>query len=136
MRKRALRSLSLSYPKKDWRAGPNQSLAGRAPSILLFVWHRLQNIICWCHTLRRIGGAPTRQSFFGYGNDKDFKACFLLTQLICDKHVHYTMRKLKISRKCKIICCIFLTFLFISKHSTKSSFYTIKKGLESVNIHF
>ena len=36
-RKQTLRSLSFSYPKKDWQDG--------APPILLLVWHRLQNII-------------------------------------------------------------------------------------------
>ena len=65
-RKCALRSLSLSY--------------------------RLQNTICEgsrvqfysrCHTKRRIGGAPARQSFFVYDNDKDFKVCFLVTRLVC-----------------------------------------------------
>ena len=77
-RKQTLRSLS-SHPEKDWRAGALQ--------ILLWVWHRLQNIIyehsrvifySRCHIQRRIGGAPARQSFFGYDNDKDLKVCFLV----------------------------------------------------------
>ena len=57
----------------------------------IWVWHRLQNIIyegsrvifySRCRTQRRIGGAPARQSFFGYDNDKDFKVCFLVTHVI------------------------------------------------------
>ncbi len=78
------RSLSLSYLKKDWWAG--------APPILLWVWHRLQNIIyegsrvifySRCHTQRRIGGAQARQFFFGNYDDKDLKGHFLVTQLMC-----------------------------------------------------
>ena len=52
--KPTLRSFSLSYQKKDWRAGAHQSFFCRA-----------------------------RQSFFWYDNDKDLKVHFLVTQVIC-----------------------------------------------------
>ena len=44
-RKCTLRSLPLSYQKKDWHAGPRQFYIWCLP-ILLLVWHQLQNIIC------------------------------------------------------------------------------------------
>ncbi len=77
-RKQTLRSLSLSYPQKDWPAG--------ALPRFLWVRHRLQNIIyevgrvifySQCHT-----HSPARQSFFGYDNDKDLKVCFLVMRII------------------------------------------------------
>ncbi len=64
---------------------PKEKLVGGAPPILLLVWHRLQNIIyessrvhfhCRCHT---------RQSLFGYDNDKDLKGWFPMTRLMCGK---------------------------------------------------
>ncbi len=74
-RKQTVKSLSLSYAKKDWRAG--------APPILLWVWHRLQNIIyegrrvmfySRCHTQRRIGGAT--ESIFGMPTTKTLRSAF------------------------------------------------------------
>ena len=62
MRKQTLRSLLLLHAKKNWGTG--------APPILLWLWHRLQNIIyedsrvifCRrCHTQRRIDGVWQRQ---------------------------------------------------------------------------
>ncbi len=77
-RKQTLKSLSLSYPIQ---------MAG-APPILLWVWHRLQNIIyevsrvifySRCHTQRRIGGP---QPFvLGMTMTLDLKVCFLVTRI-------------------------------------------------------
>ncbi len=69
-----------------------------APPFLLWAWHRLQNIsyegsrvifYSRCHTQRRIGGAPARQSFFGNDNDKDLKVCFPVMCVICFLHLSY-----------------------------------------------
>ncbi len=70
---------------------PKEGLAGGAPPILLWIWHRLQNKIYegsrvifysrW-NTQRRIGGALACQFFFGYDNDKDLKVCFLVMRVL------------------------------------------------------
>ncbi len=70
---------------------PKEGVAGGAPPILLWVWHRQQNTCIIlesrrvqyysrCHTQKDRQG-PARQSLFGYDNDKDLKVHFLVTQL-------------------------------------------------------
>ena len=88
MRKCASISLSLSYQRKGWQAGPHQSL----------VWHRLQNIVAadpqsWLlvkateytfivGVISKEGlVGPACQTFLGYDNDKDLKVQFPMTQL-------------------------------------------------------
>ncbi len=102
-RKQALKSLSMSYPKKDWRAGdfdlchgkmcqdlccciPKEGLVGGARPILLLVWkHRLENIICkdsrvqlysQCHTQRRIDGALPANPSLGMTKTKILRHIF------------------------------------------------------------
>ncbi len=45
---RALRNLSLSYPKKDWQAGPRQSFFGYDTDykILFCYLQRLYSVVC------------------------------------------------------------------------------------------
>ncbi len=68
-----LRSLSLSYHKKDWQAGPHHS----------FFWYETDYrfVICTLYRLCRVvvscqnkdWQGPIRQSFFWYDNGKDLK---------------------------------------------------------------
>ncbi len=70
-RKQTLRSLSLSYQKKDGRAWPRPS----------FFWHDT-NFSAESNS-QKVGVVPkegwARPSFFSYDNDKDLKVCFLVT---------------------------------------------------------
>ena len=66
----ALRSLSLSYPKKDWQAG-------MTPTTEYSLW-RQQSSILWSI----VSVIPKEGSFFGYDNDKYLKALFLMTWLV------------------------------------------------------
>ncbi len=80
-RKCTLRSLSLSYPRKDWRAGSRQFFFGYDTDykIALFCFQRLHSVV---GVIPKEGfWGPARQSFFWYDNDKDLKAHFLMTQL-------------------------------------------------------
>ncbi len=76
--KRVIRSFSLSYPKKDWQAGPHQSFSlGMTPTIQGSKLRRKgiqpsQIIFCSrCHT--------KSQSFFWYDNGKGLEAHFPMT---------------------------------------------------------
>ena len=42
----------------------------------------------WCHTKRRIGETPTRQSFFWYDNDKNLKGRFPVTRMADLSNIH------------------------------------------------
>ncbi len=64
---------------------PKEGLASRAPSILLLVWHWLQNKICedsriqcysQCHTQRRIGWAPPASPSLGMTATKILRQIF------------------------------------------------------------
>ena len=59
---------------------PKEGLADRAPPILLWVWHRLRNVICGGCRVWFYSQCLACQSFFGYDNDKE--AHFLMTRLI------------------------------------------------------
>ncbi len=79
MRKQTLRSLSLSYQKKDGRVWPRPS----------FFWYDdfsefdSADIIDYIHEKsvsyqKMDGRGRARPSFFWYDNDKDLKVCFLV----------------------------------------------------------
>ncbi len=75
-----LRSLLMSYQKKNWRAGPHQSFFWYDTDYRFIICspHRVYMVYSQCHTKRRIGGAlPANPSF-----DKDLKKCFCGTRHI------------------------------------------------------
>ena len=60
----------VSYQKKDGYDNDYK--------ILLYCFHKLYSVVCAIPK----EGAPARQSFFGYDNDKDLKVCFLMAHVI------------------------------------------------------
>ena len=78
----ALKISVVVIPKKDWRARPRQPLFWYDTN------YRIKSVKAAEYTF--IVGVipkeglvgPTRQSFFGYDNDKDLKAQFPVTQLL------------------------------------------------------
>ena len=74
----ALRSLSLSYAKKDWWTGLRQCFFGYGTDYKIVLWylHRLYTIVGVIPK-----GMAACQSFFYHDNDKDLKSCFAMTQL-------------------------------------------------------
>ena len=75
MQKQVFRSLTLSYQKKNWLAhgtSPSKPSIGKAPTRKYNLWKQQSTD----------QGAPARQSFFGYDNDKDLKVCFPVTQVL------------------------------------------------------
>ncbi len=76
MRKQTLRSLSLSYQKKDGRPWPRPS----------FFWYdtdfsEFDSADIIDYILEKSVSYHARPSFFWYDNDKDLKVCFLVTHL-------------------------------------------------------
>ncbi len=78
----ALRSLSLSYPKKDWRAGPCKSFFGYVTDYKIALFCFQGYILYLVSYQKKDWRGPARQSFFWYDNDKDRKAHFLMTQVV------------------------------------------------------
>ncbi len=79
-RKQTLRSLSLSYQKKDGRTS--------------FFWYDTNlsefdsaDIINYILE-KSVSCQEPRPSFFWYDNDKDFKVCFLMTHINCQLIEH------------------------------------------------
>ncbi len=91
MGKQTLRSLSFSYQKKDWHAGPHQYFFWYDTDFKIYFLRRVQIINPFLlnmqyiiiFTKRMIGRA--QQSFFWYDNDKDLQACFSVARLMCDE---------------------------------------------------
>ena len=84
MKKQTLRSLSLSYQKKDglaWRAWPRPSFFSYDTDLSEFDSRDIIDYILKksvsCQT--KDGHGHVRPSFFGYDNEKDLKDCFLVT---------------------------------------------------------
>ena len=111
-RKPTLRSLSLTYQRKDWRAGLCQS----------FFWHDTNyNIVlvhCCRHRLYSVVYIIPKFFFF-YDNDKDPKFGFLVTQLIYNitVYIHF-----------KSIYCIWMVSLF--------DWQAIAKAAQPIAKHF
>ncbi len=88
MGKRALRSLSLSYLKKDWRAGPLQSFFrydnkrnwwdSYSKVALWTLWYEKcpRSFYSWCYTKRRSGGPPTANPSVGMTTIKILRHAF------------------------------------------------------------
>ncbi len=90
MRKHALRSLSLSYQKKDWRSGPAYPPSfGMTPTMEYLQGDQKVTDISRTWEFSALSRSwiilrgPTHQSFFGYDSDKHLKAHFLMTRLVC-----------------------------------------------------
>ncbi len=86
MRKQTLRSLTLSYQKKDGARGRAHSSFGMTPTFWEYnLWCQQSQILkSQCHIKRRMGTATQAHPSFGY-NDKDLKVCFLVLHLKWDK---------------------------------------------------
>ncbi len=93
MGNRALRSLSVSYQKKQWWVGPRQSFFGYGTDykFVLCCLHRL-------HSLVGVVPEAGRQSFFWYDDDKDLKARFPMTLLIRWRHFWHSGDKIFMRR--------------------------------------
>ncbi len=76
--KSALRSLSLSYPKKDCRAGSRKSFFGYSTDykIVLFCTHIFTDYILWSLSYQRIGRAPPTNPSFGMTTTKILRHVF------------------------------------------------------------
>ncbi len=82
-RKQTSGSLSLSYQKKDGRAGPRPSSLYDtnfskfdSADIINYILEKLVSY------QKKDGRGSARPSLFWYDNDKDFKVCFLMTGVI------------------------------------------------------
>ncbi len=81
----ALRSLSLSYPKKDGPVKPHQSFFGYDTGYKTVFWYSAaftDYILYSVSYQKKNWWGLAHQSFFWYDNDKDLKVGFPVTQLL------------------------------------------------------
>ncbi len=85
-RKQTLRSLWLSYQKKDGRAWPRISFFWYDTDLAGNMIYKVKRLKFWKVGLNqnKDGHGHGHPSFFWHDNDKDLKVCFLLTHTICD----------------------------------------------------
>ncbi len=125
----ALRSVSLSYPKKDWWVGPRQSFFGYDTNykFVLYCLNRLYSLVGVIPKDGLAGPLP-EQSFFWYDNDKDLKACFPMTRLIYIWDVAFEQRlSLKDSSNQQTLCDSMLSDS-INVNCSKSSLWPYNSG--------